>query len=92
MLKKLKMTTFAVVLCLFGFVLVPAAPAWAGLSNNVEEHKSCAQIAKGKWKKKAKCFKRITANMHNTQVKYCRKLVPRVGDERAQHLAVMCDW
>ena len=77
MLKKLKMTTFAVVLCLFGFVLVPAAPAWAGVVTNAAEYKSCAQIAKGKWKKKAKCFKAIAVSMIKQQELTCTRQTQR---------------
>ena len=74
MLKKLKMTTFAVVLCLFGFVLVPAAPAWAGVSNNVIEFQKCVKIKKGKPVKKVKCFKAVTKNMIQVQQALCNEL------------------
>ena len=74
MLKKLKMTTFAVVLCLFGFVLVPAAPAWAGVSNNVIEFEKCVQGNKGKPVKKVKCFKAVTKKMIQVQQDLCNEL------------------
>jgi len=74
MLKKLKMTTFAVVLCLFGFVLVPAAPAWAGVSNNVIEFQKCVKIKKGKPVKKVKCFKALTSMMIKKQKADCKML------------------
>ena len=73
MLKKLKMTTFAVVLCLFGFVLVPAAPAWAGVSNNVIEFQKCVKTNKGKPVKKVKCFKAVTKNMIQEQQDLCNE-------------------
>ena len=44
MLKKLKLTKFAAVLCLFGFFLVPAAPAWADIYSQVKEMKRCNEI------------------------------------------------
>jgi len=44
MLKKLKLTKFAAVLCLFGFVLVPAAPAWADIYSSVADMKKCNEI------------------------------------------------
>tara|TARA_B100000767_G_C19311118_1_gene347612 strand:+ start:197 stop:457 length:261 start_codon:yes stop_codon:yes gene_type:complete len=71
MLKKLKMTTFAVVLCLFGFVLVPAAPAWAGVSNNASEFNKCEKIKKGKPVKKVKCFKALTRMVMKEQKQLC---------------------
>ena len=64
MLKKLKMTTFAVVLCLFGFVLVPAAPVFAQTN-----------IMKTMQKEINKCQRRWTAA--NLQLKCFEKLVKK---------------
>jgi len=68
MLKKLKLTKFAAVLCLFGFVLVPAAPAWADIYSPVADMKKCNEILDnfGKTSKKLKyarlgrdCYKQV---------------------------------
>ena len=82
MLKKLKMTTFAAVLGLVGFVLVPAAPAWAGISSNVADQKSCSAItvkggdSKSKKLKNAKkgrdCFALLAATAINERMKICQ--------------------
>ena len=69
MLKKLKMTTFAVVLCLFGFVLVPAAPAWAGVSSNAIEFERCGQ--KSKESNQLKCLKKLTSQVLKEQRYMC---------------------
>ena len=65
MLKKLKMTTFAVVLCLFGFVLVPAAPVFAQTN-----------IMKTMQKEINKCQRR-GSKMPNMQLKCFEKLVKK---------------
>ena len=85
MLKKIKMTTFAAVLCLFGFVLVPAAPAWAGQNNNVINYERCTQIKAKKGDiKKAKegrdCYKTVAAQAIKEQKEMCgRSKTIRVG-------------
>jgi len=65
MLKKLKMTTFAAVLCLFGFVLVPAAPVFAQTN-----------IMKTMQKNINKC-QRQGSKMPNMQLKCFEKLVKK---------------
>ena len=67
MLKKLRMTTFAAVLCLFGFVLVPAAPVYASEQAAIEaQFKKCVKkgimnVKVKKMKKTMKCFKKVAA-------------------------------
>lgn len=57
MLKKLKMTTFAVVLCLFGFVLVPAAPVLAAELAEETQFERCK--IKKTMKAKKNCCKKF---------------------------------
>ena len=72
MLQKFNITAYAVVLCLFGFVLVPAAPAWAGVSEDIVEYERCVNL-KGmqKPKKSLKCFRALTKKMINEKKKIC---------------------
>ena len=79
MLKKIKMTTFAAVLCLFGFVLVPAAPAWAGQTKNVVMMNDCTQImVKNGDMESAKdainCYKYVAAQVIEEQKQMCSRL------------------
>ena len=73
------MTTFAAVLCLFGFVLVPAAPAWAGLNSNNINYERCTQIKAKKGDiKKAKegrdCYKTVAAQAIKEQKQICKRI------------------
>ena len=75
MLKKLKMTTFAAVLGLFGFVLVPAAPVFAepltmqqAAAMQKADYNKC--VRKGK-RFKLECFKKLAAKMIYSRGKVC---------------------
>ena len=71
MLKKLKMTTFAAVLGLFGFVLVPAAPVFAeSLAFNKANYERCL---KKRGKSAVRCFKRVAAKMIASRTQVCSK-------------------
>ena len=95
MLKKLKLTKFAAVLCLFGFVLVPAAPAWADIFSQVADMKKCNEILDnfGKTSKKLgyarlgrDCYKQVADTFPGknvaavSEIKECSKINDTFGD------------
>ena len=78
MLKKLKMTTFAAVLGLFGFVLFSAAPVIAGDSFD-ERYKQC-QKTKG-LKKKKNCFKELVGDERQAAADHIKFITRSFNDE-----------
>ena len=67
MIQKFKMTTFAAVLCLFGFMLFSAAPAYADRQENFQECKDM-KWTEGK-KAKKNCFRDLAKSYPRSDLK-----------------------
>ena len=67
MIQKFKMTTFAAVLCLFGFMLFSAAPVYADRQENFQECKDM-KWTEGK-KAKKNCFRDLAKSYPRSDLK-----------------------